>query len=288
MVRYMADSVDGKAIPPSVIVPGAGSAPVSLRVGYANGSYHNSSFDNGTPDVVVDVAGTVPSADVLDIETGDATPDTAPGWVKAHNALGGFRAVLYCNRATITAVANACAAQGLLPGRDFSWWIATLDGTKSVPDMTGVVAVQVWGANFFSENVDLSIVYDDSWKPAAAAPVAEVHGEIGGKYALTPGLKDILGPPITPEMGCPDGVGRFNHFQNAGSIYWTPSTGAFSIHGNIRALWSSMGWERSKLGYPISDELAGFDRYGNSVRASFFQHGCILWDAKNGARAYIY
>ncbi|HEX6476210.1 MAG TPA: hypothetical protein VF005_02965, partial [Acidimicrobiales bacterium] len=41
-----------------------------------------------------------------------------------------------------------------------------------------------------------------------------------------------------------------------GSIYWTPGTGAWSIHGAIRARWDSMGWERSCLGYPVSDEFA--------------------------------
>jgi uncharacterized protein with LGFP repeats len=62
--------------------------------------------------------------------------------------------------------------------------------------------------------------------------------------------------PVTDESGTPDGIGRFNHFSGAGSIYWTPGTGAWSIHGAIRDKWASMGWERSCLGYPVSDEFA--------------------------------
>ena len=174
MVRYMADSIDcGNFSPPNVTVPGAGNQPIALTAGYANGSFHNSSQACGPTNVQIDVNGTAPGADVLDIETGDATPSSAPAWVFAHNAHGGttFPAVLYCNRSNITAIANACANAGLLPGRDFYWWISTLDGTTSVPDMTGVVAIQAWGSGYFGgRNIDLSIVYNDAWKPTFVPP----------------------------------------------------------------------------------------------------------------------
>lgn len=292
MVRYMADSVDSKQIPASIAVPGAGVQPISLRGGYAASSrYHSSSFASGTPDVVVDVSGAYPASDVLDIEKGDATPDQAPAWVKAHNALNtGYPAVLYCNRATLTAVANACAAAGLLPGRDFRWWIATLDGTKAVADMSGVTAVQVWGANFFpGHNIDLSIVYDDAWK--APAPVtAVVQGEIAVKYNQTPGLAALLGAPTTPETVCPDKRGRYNHFAG-GSIYWTAEFGAYSVRGAIRDLWAKLGWEAGTLGYPQSDELEvqGWDRTGKpyTFRVSFFEHGAITWTSDQGAYAHV-
>ena len=62
-----------------------------------------------------------------------------------------------------------------------------------------------------------------------------------------------MGFPVTDELGTPDGRGRFNHFEG-GSIYWTPQTHAHEVHGAIRDKWASMGWERSRLGYPIGDE----------------------------------
>jgi hypothetical protein len=68
--------------------------------------------------------------------------------------------------------------------------------------------------------------------------------------------RGFLGYPVTDETGTPDGVGRFNHFANDGSIYWTPSTGAWSVHGAIRDKWASLGWEKSCQGYPVSDEVA--------------------------------
>lgn len=183
MVRFMADAIDCSQFTATVNVPGRGSQPVVLRAGYINGRWPTAS-QCGT-EVSIDVNGSAPQADVLDIETGDATPDAAPAWVRAHNARGGFPAVLYCNRSMIHAVANACDAAGLQVGRDFRWWIATLDGTETVPDMTGVVAVQVWGANYFGGlNIDLSIVYDDSWKGTDDMPSADEVAAAVWNYSL--------------------------------------------------------------------------------------------------------
>ncbi len=91
----------------------------------------------------------------------------------------------------------------------------------------------------------------------------EVHGAILGKYEELGAEASFLGYPTTDESGTPDGVGRFNHFQ-AGSIYWTPSTGAHEVHGLIREFWAAHGWERNvALGYPISDELIPDRRIGH-------------------------
>lgn len=173
MVRYMADSVEGRNFTDLVAVPGFGVQPVPLFAGYVNGLYAASSHDTGRVNVEIDVDATHASADILDIEKGDATPDAAPGWVIAHNRTRtDYPAILYCNRSTITAVANALDAAGLVVVRDYRWFIATLDGTRSVADMTGVTAVQAYSANSFPNNIDLSVVYDDAWK--AAVPVATV------------------------------------------------------------------------------------------------------------------
>jgi hypothetical protein len=58
-------------------------------------------------------------------------------------------------------------AAGLQIVRDFRTWIATLDGTKTVHDMTGVTAVQYAGENMTGGHYDESAVYDDLWHPAA-------------------------------------------------------------------------------------------------------------------------
>jgi aryl-phospho-beta-D-glucosidase BglC (GH1 family) len=108
-----------------------------------------------------------------------------------------------------------------------------------------------------------------------------VHGGIRDKYLALGGPASFLGYPITDETGTPDGVGRFNHFSSAdgygASIYWTPGTGAWSIHGAIRTKWASMGWERSCLGYPVSDEFAI-----PNGRESNLQRGVITYSFGSG------
>ncbi|GAA0597883.1 hypothetical protein GCM10009416_40140 [Craurococcus roseus] len=106
-----------------------------------------------------------------------------------------------------------------------------------------------------------------------------VYGFIGQKYAALGGESGFLGKPVTDETGTPDGVGRFNHFQG-GSIYWTPKTGAWEVHGLIRDKWASMGWERSFLGYPVTDETKTPDGVG---RFNHFQGGSIYWTPQTGA-----
>lgn len=106
----------------------------------------------------------------------------------------------------------------------------------------------------------------------------EVHGAIREKWASLGWERGLLGYPISDESATPDGTGRYNHFQG-GSVYWTPETGAWEVHGGIRERWAELGWERSYLGYPISDESEAPDgsRYTN------FQNGSIRWTPKLGA-----
>ena len=117
------------------------------------------------------------------------------------------------------------------------------------------------------------------WTPSTNAH--EVHGAIRGKWSSLGWERSFLGYPLTDETTTPDGIGRYNHFQG-GSIYWTPSTGAWEVHGAIRDKWASLGWERSFLGYPTSDEKSTEDGTG---RFSEFQHGSIYWSPSTGALA---
>src|SRR5690606_21477142 len=79
---------------------------------------------------------------------------------------------------------------------------------------------------------------------------------IDDKYATLGGAGGFLGGPTTPELPCPDLVGAFRHYEH-GSIYWSPATGAHEVHGEIKVLWSQLGWEAGELGYPTSDEGDG-------------------------------
>ncbi len=117
------------------------------------------------------------------------------------------------------------------------------------------------------------------WTPATGAH--EVHGEIRNHWASMGWEQGLLGYPTTDETGTPDGVGRYNHFRG-GSIYWTPATGAHEVHGEILKKWASLGWEKSFLGYPITDEVSTCD---GLRRLSFFQSGSITWSPRMGAQA---
>ncbi|AGM10288.1 PQQ-dependent sugar dehydrogenase [Amycolatopsis keratiniphila] len=86
-----------------------------------------------------------------------------------------------------------------------------------------------------------------------------------------------LGYPTTDESATPDGVGRYNHFTKAGSIYWTMATDSHAIYGAIRQRWAALGWERSYLRYPATDE------FGIAIgRQSSFQSGYITWNRSTG------
>jgi len=110
--------------------------------------------------------------------------------------------------------------------------------------------------NHFSKNgktADGSIYYTPQQGAWA------ILGAIRTKWIATNAENGPLGYPVTNENVCPDRVGRYNHFSKnlsspTASIYWTPATGAHWLAGAIRNQWAFLGWEKSRLGYPISDQ----------------------------------
>lgn len=97
--------------------------------------------------------------------------------------------------------------------------------------------------------------------------------DIDTKYSQLGGPSGFLGKPTAAETSCPDGTGRYRHFEH-GSIYWHPLTGAHEVHGLIRGKWATLGWEKSSLGYPKTDESSCPVASG---RYNQFQGGTILW-----------
>ncbi|HEY0451530.1 PQQ-dependent sugar dehydrogenase [Actinophytocola sp.] len=100
----------------------------------------------------------------------------------------------------------------------------------------------------------------------------ELTGAILAKWNALGGAAR-LGFPTTDETRLLDGRGVYNHFQR-GSIFWSSGTGAWSVEGGIRTRWAQLGWERSYLGYPTSDEYAVA-----GGRRSNFQWGYIVYNA---------
>ncbi|SFO89605.1 LGFP repeat-containing protein [Amycolatopsis arida] len=139
---------------------------------------------------------------------------------------------------------------------------------KETTDSTGK-----WGAYVeFRKNSHGAILYVGSDTRLCA-----VYGGIYIRWKEYGREKGGLGVPEIDVTATPDGVGRYVHFTRNASIYWTPTTGAWEVHGAIRQKWASMGWERSYLGYPISNEQA-FE----AGRRSWFQGGRIDYIARTG------
>ncbi|GAB3490992.1 PQQ-dependent sugar dehydrogenase [Amycolatopsis cihanbeyliensis] len=117
------------------------------------------------------------------------------------------------------------------------------------------------------------------WTPSTGAH--GVWGEIRQRWAALGWERGPMGYPVTDENATPDGIGRYNHFSKKSSIYWTDANGAHGIWGSIRQRWAALDWERSPLGYPVTDETTtpdGIGRYNH-----FSKKGSIYWTAGTGA-----
>jgi hypothetical protein len=75
--------------------------------------------------------------------------------------------------------------------------------------------------------------------------------------------------------------GRYMHYEGA-SLYWSPETDCHEVHGDIRVLYAALGWERSYLGYPVTDESSTPDGIG---RFNHFEGGAIYWAPQTHAHA---
>ena len=118
------------------------------------------------------------------------------------------------------------------------------------------------------------------WTSATGAnPIA---GRIAGEYMNTGAAAGPLGFPTTPELGTPDGQGRFNHFQN-GSIYWTWWTGAHAVRGAILNEWAAQGYEGGPLKYPTAAEIA---TPGKAGAVQGFEIGA-MYNSANGTYAVL-
>lgn len=117
------------------------------------------------------------------------------------------------------------------------------------------------------------------WASATGARIA--RGGIGNHYAHLGRETSYLGYPVNDERcGLKEG-GCVQSFQG-GYIYWSPATGAHTLRGAIAATWAKLGWERGKLGYPLTAERCGLVAKG-CVQS--FQGGHIYWASASGAHA---
>jgi uncharacterized protein with LGFP repeats len=239
------------------------------------------------------------TASATDDSTTDHTSECLPGWdnIQVHYyGLGGPASFLGASAGGEYGVPGG-AAENFLGGRIYGWsagaWSVNglilnhylaLGGPGSFLGLpfTDETRTPDGIGRFNHFNKDGSIY----WTPATGA--WSIHGAIRAKWSSLGWERSVLGYPVTDESRTPDGIGRFNHFNKDGSVYWTPTTGPWSIHGLIRSKWASMGWERSVLGYPVTDERGTPDGVGrfnhfSSTRSPHNVDGSVYWTPRTGA-----
>lgn len=172
----MYDSVEATAIP-------VGWHP-QLVAGYVNGRWPSFTamtrrFPNAQAvSVTVNAGG---DADVLDVETGNATPAQAPGWVGRQHAMNRPRPTIYCSRSTVPAVERAMRDAGV-PVDRYDYWVADWGPKPSAP-IFDAVAVQYVDHGPAGENVDISVVFDPTWprqRKGAPMPDPETDAQAQG------------------------------------------------------------------------------------------------------------
>ncbi|MGY2129213.1 hypothetical protein [Blastococcus sp. SYSU DS0617] len=80
-----------------------------------------------------------------------------------------------------------------------------------------------------------------------------------------------------PDRGC-------FRAHEAGAIYWSPATGARLMWGGIHEKWAAMGWEKSRLGYPTTEQVCGLPGGGCFQE---YEGGAIYWSPAGGAQPVV-
>lgn len=118
------------------------------------------------------------------------------------------------------------------------------------------------------------------WSPATGAQSLSFQ-PIRDVWAIKGYESGKLGYPTSNTTCELAGGGCFQNFQ-AGTIMWSPRSGAFALQEPILKAWARSGYEGGKLGYPVSDMVCGLAKDGCFQN---FQTGTIMWSPASGAQA---
>ena len=104
-----------------------------------------------------------------------------------------------------------------------------------------------------------------------------VYGDILDKYESLggPADSDLGFPNIDTVAGLVGPKSRVNTFSASDkpAIFWTPTTGAWSVRGALNAAWDKLGGSAGTLGVPVEDE-----RYDGDVVSQKFSGGQLSWN----------
>jgi hypothetical protein len=135
--------------------------PDAVKVaGYVNGIYAWSQAEwdlfPHADHVTISVTASANAGDVLDVETGDATPAEAAAWIRMRKAAGLFRPTVYCSLSVIPDVRRETGS--LVLGVDYDIWVADYDDSAS-----NVYPLAVAKQYRSTAGWDASAVYDERW-----------------------------------------------------------------------------------------------------------------------------
>ena len=131
----------------------------------------------------------------------------------------------------------------------------------------------------YNEFENGAIYYSPDWGALA------LEGPIWQKWMQLGRERGFLGYPIRDhDYDYHDARGHSAIFEN-GEIFWTPTTGAYEVHGAILSFWGRStvcrnGRCERPLGFPTTDELSACD---GVTRYSRFERGTISWHPSRGA-----
>lgn len=217
----------------------------AMVAGYINGPFAWSQAEwNLFPDadhVTISITAGANEGDVLDVESGDATPAQTAGWIAMRKAAGLYRPTIYCSLDVIPAVRVGTGSYIL--DKDYDIWVANYTGAPH--EVTGCAATQYES----TANYDVSIVYDTAW-PHRKAP--------------TPA------PPT--QLGAPPDLSVTLHGQIA-DFGWGPVAGSRSyifqlFHHNSQGVYGNAVADETVTGTHIEGfQLPGGGQYAVRVRS---------------------
>lgn len=248
------------------------SAP-DMIAGYVDGRYAWTASDWAlfphSVQVKIAVSASDNEGDVIDCETGDATPEEAAGWVRRRKAAGLYRPTVYCNKSTVSAVREATGT--LVAGKDYDFWVADWTGSAHEVTLPGpgasakAAAVQYKSTNSYDE----SAVYDDGWPhrtASSAPPKAPAKPAPAGADLWPAGVTLRQGSQGNPvwalQYALRDcGIAGARGLKPDGDF--GPDTA-----GAVRAIEEALNIPNSKLANGDWDGIAG-----PAVRSSLISHG---------------
>ncbi|MGR7023809.1 N-acetylmuramoyl-L-alanine amidase [Geodermatophilus sp. URMC 62] len=116
------------------------------------------------------------------------------------------------------------------------------------------------------------------WTATTGAHI--VRGAVGAIWLASGGPGGPLGYPAGGERDTADGRGRVQSFER-GEVYWSATTGARIVRGDIADAYAAAGGVTGVLGLPTAEATATGP--GGTGRVQTFQGGGIWWTADHGA-----